>query len=72
MRTTLDIPEELLHDLTAILKTKKRNEAVRLVLSDFVRRSRRGRLLAMRGKLDIEDASPELEKAELEDIRRHR
>jgi Arc/MetJ family transcription regulator len=72
MRTTLDIPEELLHDVTAILKTKKRNEAVRLALADFVRRNRRGRLLALRGKLDIEDASPELEKAELEDTRRHR
>jgi len=72
MRTTLDIPEELLHDVTAIFKTKKRNEAVRLALSDFVRRNRRGRILALKGKLDIEDASPELEEAELEDTRRHR
>ena len=72
MRTTLDIPEELLRDVAAILKTKKRNEAVRLALADFVRRNRRGRLLALRGKLDIEDASPELEKAELEDPGRHR
>ena len=72
MRTTLDIPEELLRDVAAILKTKKRNEAVRLALADFVARNRRERLLALRGKLDIEDASPELEKAELEDTRRHR
>jgi|WetSurMetagenome_2_1015567.scaffolds.fasta_scaffold1159716_2 hypothetical protein len=72
MRTTLDIPEELLRDVTVILRTRKRNEAVRIALSDFVRRNRRGRLLALRGKLDIEDASPELEKAELEAARRHR
>lgn len=69
MRTTLDIPEELLRDVAAILKTKKRNEAVRLALSDFVRRNRRKALLAMRGSLDIEDASADLERAELEDIR---
>ena len=69
MRTTLDIPEELLRDVAAILKTKKRNEAVRLALSDFVRRNRRRALLAMRGSLDIEDASPDLERAELEDTR---
>jgi metal-responsive CopG/Arc/MetJ family transcriptional regulator len=68
MRTTLDIPEELLRDVAAICKTTKRNEAVRLALSDFVRRNRRKALLALRGTLDIEDASDELERAELEDV----
>jgi Arc/MetJ family transcription regulator len=72
MRTTIDIPEELLKDVAAILKTKKRNEAVRLALSDFVRRNRRKDLLAMKGRLDIEDASPDLERAELDDARRRR
>jgi Arc/MetJ family transcription regulator len=67
MRTTLDIPEELLRDVAAILKTKKRNEAVRLALSDFVRRNRRKALLAMKGSLDIEDLSDDLEHAELEE-----
>ena len=72
MRTTLDIPEELLRDVVAILKTKKRNEAVRLALSDFVRRNRRKALLALRGRLEIEDASRDLERAELDDARRRR
>jgi metal-responsive CopG/Arc/MetJ family transcriptional regulator len=66
MRTTLDIPEELLRDVAAILKTK-RNEAVRLALSDFVSRNRRKALLAMKGSLDIEDLSDDLERAELEE-----
>jgi len=69
MRTTLDIPEELLRDVAAILKTKKRNEAVRLALSDFVRRNRRRNLLAMRGSVDIEDASADLERAEMDEER---
>ncbi len=68
MRTTLDIPEELLRDVAAILKTK-RNEAVRLALSDFVSRNRRKALLAMKGSLDIEDLSDDLERAELEETR---
>jgi Arc/MetJ family transcription regulator len=72
MRTTLDIPEELLRDVTAIVGTKKRNEAVRLALSDFVCRNRRRRLLALKGRMNIEDASRDLEKAELKDARRHR
>lgn len=72
MRTTLDIPEGLLRDVAAILKTKKRNEAVRLALSDFVRRNRRKALLALRGRLEIEDASRDLERAELDDARRRR
>jgi metal-responsive CopG/Arc/MetJ family transcriptional regulator len=72
MRTTLDLPERLLRDVTAICKTKKRNEAVRLALSDFVRRNRRRALLAMRGQLDIEDVSRDLERAEMDDARRRR
>ena len=71
MRTTIDIPEELLRDVSAIFGRKKRNEAVCLALSDFVRRNRRRRLLALRGRMNIEDASRDLERTELKDARRH-
>jgi metal-responsive CopG/Arc/MetJ family transcriptional regulator len=40
MRTTLDIPEDLLRAVTEIVGVKKRNEAVRIALSDFTRRKR--------------------------------
>jgi Arc/MetJ family transcription regulator len=71
MRTTLDIPEDLLRDVSAILKTKTRNEAVRIALSDFVRRRRRELLLSLRGKIDVVDVSCELEEAELDEAKGH-
>lgn len=65
MRTTVDVPEKLLHDLAGVLKDKTRNEAVRIALDDYVRRRRRARLLALGGKMDIDDVTGELEEAEL-------
>ncbi len=69
MRTTLDIPEELLRNVTDILGIKKKNEAVRIALSDFVRRRRRRQLLSLRGKLAIEDLTREMEDAEIADAK---
>jgi len=72
VRTTLDIPEELLRDVAAILKTRTRNEAVRIALSDFVKRRRRELLLSLRGRIDVEDASRELEESECDETKSHR
>ncbi len=67
MRTTLDIPEDLLRAVTEIVGVKKRNEAVRIALSDFTRRKRREQLLALRGRLAIEDVTGDMEAAEIAD-----
>jgi hypothetical protein len=72
MRTTLDIPEELLRDVAAILKTRTRNEAVRIALSDFVKRRRRELLLSLRGRIDVDDVSRELEESEHDETKSHR
>jgi len=37
-----------------------------------VRRNRRHKLLSLKGRIAIEDVSPELERAEVRDARRHR
>jgi Arc/MetJ family transcription regulator len=65
MRTTIDVPEKLLRDVTAAAGVKRRNEAVELALTEFVRRRKRQKLLALRGELDVADVSEELERAEL-------
>jgi len=67
VRTTLDIPEDLLRAVTEIVGVKKRNEAVRIALSDFTRRKRREQLLALRGRLAIEDVTGDMEDAEIAD-----
>jgi len=72
MRTTLEVPEALLRDATRLMKVKSKSEAVRLALDDYVRRNRRHKLLSLKGRIAIEDVSPELERAEVRDARRHR
>ena len=73
VRTTLDIPEDLLRAVTEIVGVKKKSEAVRIALSDFTRRKRREQLLALRGKLAIEDVTGDMEDAEIIDAKvRHR
>ncbi|MFO7689289.1 MAG: type II toxin-antitoxin system VapB family antitoxin [Cryobacterium sp.] len=72
MRTTLDIPEKLLHDVSAIVKAKSRSKAVSIALGEFVKRRRRELLLSLRGRVDVEDTSRELEEAELGETKGHR
>lgn len=73
MRTTLDIPEDLLRAVTEIVGVKKKNEAIRIALSDFTRRKRREQLLALRGRLTIEDVTGDMEDTEIIDAKvRHR
>ncbi|MCX6841835.1 MAG: type II toxin-antitoxin system VapB family antitoxin [candidate division WOR-3 bacterium] len=69
MRTTLDIPEDLLRAVTEIVGVKKKSEAVRIALSDFTRRKRREQLLALRGRLTIEDVTDDMEEAEIADAK---
>lgn len=66
MRTTLDIPEELLSKAAQISGKKKKKEIVRLALEDYVRRNAQKRLLNLIGNIEIEDLSEELEQAELD------
>ena len=67
MRTTIDLPEELMSDLMALSKTQKKKDAVRIALEEFVRRKKVERLLALPGKIDVSDVTQELEKMELEE-----
>jgi len=65
MRTTLDIPKELINDLLETLKLKKKAEAVKIALEDFVRRKRIEELISLSGKIKIENLTRELEESEL-------
>ncbi len=65
MRTTLELPEKVLTETVRISGKKKKSEAVRVALEDYIRRNALSRLLELPGKIEIEDVSEELEKAEL-------
>jgi len=67
MRTTVDLPEELMSDLMALSKTRKKKDAVRIALEEFVRRKKLEKLLALPGKIEISDVTAELERMELDE-----
>ncbi len=65
MRTTLNIDDLLFHDLMTFTKAKTKTEAVRTALKDYLNMKRKQNILAMRGKLDIEDNWLELRNREI-------
>jgi Arc/MetJ family transcription regulator len=67
MRTTVDLPEELMSDLMALSKTRKKKDAVRVALEEFVRCKKLEKLLALPGKIEISDVTAELERMELDE-----
>lgn len=54
MRTTLDIPEELLVSVERSTGASTRREAVIIALEEYLRRRRRQQLIAAAGTLEFE------------------
>jgi Arc/MetJ family transcription regulator len=54
VRTTIDIPEELLDEAVRVIRARTRREAVIAGLEELVRRARREELKGLAGKLDLE------------------
>ncbi len=69
MRTTIDLPEELLTDLMAVSQSRKKKEAVRIALEEFVRRKKMEKLLDLPGKIPIIDVSESLEAMESDEFK---
>ena len=65
MRTTIEVPEELMDDLMSVSETRKKKEAVRAALEEFVRRRKLEKLLTLPGTIEISDVTTELEEMEL-------
>jgi len=54
MRTTLDLPEELVDEAKAILGFKSKTDTIVFALKEIVRRQKLRDLVAMFGKVNIE------------------
>lgn len=65
MRTTLDLREDLMKDVMRIRKWRSKTEAVEAALEKFIQEENLKGLLALRGKLKIDDHSMALRKMEL-------
>ncbi|HWK58857.1 MAG TPA: type II toxin-antitoxin system VapB family antitoxin [Parapedobacter sp.] len=54
MRTTVDIPEELIAEAMALTNTKTKNQLIKEVLEAHIKRIKRKRLVALKGTLDFD------------------
>ena len=70
MRTTINLNERLLEEVVCMTGEKDKGRAVNKAMAEFIRLRRLDQLRALRGKIDIEDNLDELERAELEKMRR--
>ena len=59
MRTTLDLDEKLLEEVVKLTSEKSRSKAVNKALEEYIRHKAIGDLLAMAGKLQVDDLREE-------------
>jgi len=69
MRATLNIPDDLLSEVQKITGEKSKTKAITVAMQEFVRQKKIKELIALRGKIKIEDVTEELEKLELEEMK---
>jgi len=67
MRTTIHIEDNLLADLMRLTHAATKTQAVRDALTEFIRLRCKEELLALRGRLEIEDNWRQLREAEIEE-----
>lgn len=68
MRATLNIPDELLSEVQKISGEKSKTKAIVKAMEEFIRQKKLKKLIALRGKIQIEDVTKELDKLELEEM----
>ena len=69
MRTTIDIDDTLMEDVVRLTGARKKKDALRIALEDYISRKRIDALLALAGTMEIDYVRPEMEEAELEELR---
>jgi Arc/MetJ family transcription regulator len=67
MRTTIHIEDSLFTDLMRLTHAPTKTQAVRDALKEFIRMRRKEELLALRGRLEIEDNWRQLREIELKE-----
>lgn len=54
MRTTIDIPEELLKEVMKIIGATPKSQAIKLALEEKIAITKRKRLITMKGSIDLD------------------
>jgi len=69
MRATLNIPDDLLAEVQKITGEKSKTKAITIAIKEYLRQKKIKELIALRGKIQIEDVTEELENLELEEMK---
>lgn len=69
MRATLNIPDDLIKEVQRISGEKSKTKAIITAMEEFIRQKKIRELIALKGKIQIEDVSEELEKLEIEEMK---
>jgi Arc/MetJ family transcription regulator len=54
MRTTIEIPEELLEEVMKLTGATTKSQAIKLVLEEKIALAKRKRILTMKGSIDLD------------------
>jgi len=68
MRATLNIPDELLSEVQKITGEKSKTKAIVVAIQEFIRQKKIKELIALGGKIQIEDVTEELENLEIREM----
>lgn len=68
MRATLNIPDDLLAEVQKITGEKSKTKAITIAMKEYIRQKRIRELIALKGKIHVEDVTEELEKLEIEEM----
>jgi Arc/MetJ family transcription regulator len=71
MRTTLNIPDNLMADLLAKTRLKSKTKAICIALEDYLYKKKVEGLLSLKGKIKINSNRDELDRLETEESKRN-
>jgi hypothetical protein len=71
MRATLNIPDNLISEVQKLSGEKSKTNAIIVAMKEFVRERKIRDLISLRGKIQIEDVTEELENLEMEKMKKH-
>ncbi|MBA4302028.1 antitoxin of type II TA system, VapB [Algoriphagus alkaliphilus] len=54
MRTTIEIPEELLEEVMKLTGATTKSQAIKLVLEEKIAQTKRKRIINMKGSIDLD------------------
>jgi len=67
MRATLNIPDGLITEVQKLSGEKSKTKAIVSAMQEFVREKRLRNILALRGKIKIDDVTRELDELEIKE-----